>query len=146
MSFLFLLRSAAYRGFAVARRRIAYALVPAAVVLLAIAAVWLRGTSGLRPVRVQHQPFRPVVQRAAQAPPTPKLVINDVRQTGQVVELKGTTECDAALMINGERVPLIFDNCGFKHFVLLPDGPSKIAVTAQGPGGGVNTKLISVNI
>ena len=49
-------------------------------------------------------------------------------------------------MINGERVPLIFDNCSFKHFILLPEGPSTIAVTAQGPAGGVNTQLIKVNV
>jgi hypothetical protein len=49
-------------------------------------------------------------------------------------------------MINGERVPLIFDRCGFKHFVVLPEGPSTIAVTAQGPAGGVNTQMIKVNI
>ena len=90
--------------------------------------------------------LRRVAQRTASPPPTPKLQISDIRQTGQIVELKGTAECDAAVMINGERVPLIFDGCGFKHFVVLPEGPSTIAVTAQGPAGGVNTQMIKVNI
>jgi hypothetical protein len=69
-----------------------------------------------------------------------------MRQTGQVVEIKGSADCDAAVMINGERVPLIFDHCSFKHFILLPEGPSTIAVTAQGPAGGVNTQMIKVNV
>ena len=91
-------------------------------------------------------PLRRVNQRVPAAPPTPKLQITDVRQTGQVVEIKGTAECDAAVMINGERVPLIFENCGFKHFLLLPEGPSTVAVTAQGPAGGVNTQLLKINV
>jgi hypothetical protein len=97
-------------------------------------------------VRVQSSLLRRIVQRGTTAPPAPKLQISDVRQTGQVVEIRGSADCDAAVMINGERAPLIFDHCGFKHFLLLPDGPSTIAVTAQGPAGGVNTQLIKVNI
>ena len=88
--------------------------------------------------------FRPAAQRLA--PPTPKLQISAVVQNGQVVEIKGTADCNASLMINGERVPLIFEHCGFKHFMLLPDGPSTVAVTAQGPAGGVNTQLVKVNV
>jgi hypothetical protein len=95
---------------------------------------------------LQPSALKQVAQRTPAAPPTPKLKIIEVRQTGQVVEIKGTAECDAAVMINGERVPLIFENCGFKHFLLLPDGPSTIAVTAQGSAGGVNTQLLKINI
>lgn len=118
-----------------------------AVLLLVGMAWWLLVS---RPVanqaRNQSSALRRVAQRTASPPPTPKLQISDIRQTGQIVELKGTAECDAAVMINGERVPLIFDRCGFKHFVVLPEGPSTIAVTAQGPAGGVNTQMIKVNI
>lgn len=118
-----------------------------AVLLLVGMAGWLLVS---RPVanqaRNQSSALRRVAQRTASPPPTPKLQISDIRQTGQIIELKGTAECDAAVMINGERVPLIFDRCGFKHFVVLPEGPSTIAVTAQGPAGGVNTQMIKVNI
>lgn len=118
-----------------------------AVLLLVGMAWWLLVS---RPVanqaRNQSSALRRVAQRTASPPPTPKLQISDIRQTGQIIELKGTAECDAAVMINGERVPLIFDRCGFKHFVVLPEGPSTIAVTAQGPAGGVNTQMIKVNI
>jgi hypothetical protein len=119
------------------------------VLLLMGVAWWLlpsRGRSGANDGSSQSSLLRRVGQRSATAPPAPKLQISDVRQTGQVVEIKGTADCNAAVMINGERVPLIFDRCGFKHFLLLPDGPSTIAVTAQGPAGGVNTQLLKVNI
>lgn len=119
------------------------------VLLLVGMAWWLlpsRGGSGANPASRQSSFLRRVGQRGVTAPPAPKLQISDVRQTGQVVEIKGTADCDAAVMINGERAPLIFDHCGFKHFLLLPEGPSTIAVTAQGPAGGVNTQLLKVNI
>ena len=117
----------------------------AALLLLGMAWWLLASRPGANQAGVQPSSFRRVAQRAS-PPPTPQLQISDVRQTGQVVEIKGTAECDAAVMINGERVPLIFEHCGFKHFILLPEGPSTIAVTAQGPAGGVNTQMIKVNI
>jgi hypothetical protein len=116
--------------------------------LLLVGMAWwlLVSRPGSGQARNQSSALRRVAQRTASPPATPKLQISDIRQTGQVVELKGTAECDAAVMINGEHVPLIFDHCGFKHFILLPEGPSTIAVTAQGPAGGVNTQMIKVNI
>ncbi len=120
--------------------------VVAALLLMGMAWWLLPTRPGANQVRGQSSSLRRVAQRIASPPPTPKLQISDIRQTGQVVEIRGTAECDAAVMINGEHVPLIFDNCGFKHFIILPEGPSSIAVTAQGPAGGVNTQLIKVNI
>lgn len=119
-------------------------------VLLAGAAWWgltghgrpTAGTTSGQAASALHR----VAQHLPTAPPAPKLQIADVQQNGQIVEIRGTADCDAAVMINGERVPLIFSHCGFKHFLLLPEGPSTIAITAQGPGGGVNTQLIKVNI
>lgn len=105
-----------------------------------------RVRSGANDAGRQSSLFRRVGQRGPISPPAPKLQISGVRQTGQVVEIQGTADCNAAVMINGESAPLIFDHCGFKHFLLLPDGPSTIAVTAQGPAGGVNTQLLKVNI
>jgi hypothetical protein len=119
--------------------------VVAALLLVGMAGWLFVSRPGATQARSQASPLRRVAQRAS-PPPTPKLQISDVRQTGQVVEIKGAAECDAAVMINGERVPLIFDHCGFKHFILLPEGPSTIAVTVQGPAGGVNTQMIKVNI
>jgi hypothetical protein len=120
--------------------------VVAALLLMGMAWWLFVSRPGANQARNHSSALRRVAQRTASPPPTPKLQIIDIRQTGQIVELKGTAECDAAVMINGERVPLIFDRCGFKHFVVLPEGPSTIAVTAQGPAGGVNTQMIKVNI
>lgn len=128
--------------------RLLFVLVPA---LLLLTLAWFSlGRGSTRPDLAQGParpwPLRPIAQRSAALPPTPKLQIDNVRQTGQVVEIQGTADCNAAVMINGERAPLIFDHCGFKHFLLLPEGPSTIAVTAQGPAGGVNTQLLKVNV
>jgi len=120
--------------------------VAAALLLVALAGWLFVSRPGGNQARNQSSALRRAAQRTATPPPTPKLQISDIRQTGQIIEIKGTAECDAAVMINGERVPLIFDRCGFKHFVVLPEGPSTIAVTAQGPAGGVNTQMIKVNI
>jgi hypothetical protein len=120
--------------------------VVAALLLMGMAWWLFVSRPGANLARGQSSPLRRVAQRVASPPPTPKLQISDVRQTGQIIEIKGTAECDAAVMINGERVPLIFDRCSFKHFIILPEGPSTIAVTAQGPAGGVNTQMIKVNI
>lgn len=128
------------------RRGILLVLVPA-VLLLGLAWFLLgRHSSDLAQAPGRPSPLRRIAQRSPAGPPTPKLQISSVRQTGQVVEVSGTADCNAAVMINGERAPLIFNHCGFKHFLLLPQGPSTIAVTAQGPAGGVNTQLIKVNI
>ena len=145
MSYLANLR-AKIQGKAAPGKLLIGALAGVLVVGLAWWLVPLRSRPETGKPQAQPSSFQRVAQRRGTVPPTPKLQINYVRQTGQIVEIKGTAECDATVMINGERVPLIFDRCGFKHFVLLPEGPSTIAVTAQGPAGGVNTQLIKVNI
>ncbi|HEV2116612.1 MAG TPA: hypothetical protein VGR48_11335 [Terriglobales bacterium] len=144
MSYLATLRTR-FQGKA-ASRTLVYVFAALFVLGLAWWLLAMRGRDEGKQARGQSSSLQNMARRVASPPPTPKLQISDVRQTGQVVEIKGAAECDAAVMINGEHVPLIFDHCSFKHFVLLPDGPSTIAVTAQGPAGGVNTQFIKVNV
>jgi glucodextranase-like protein len=63
----------------------------------------------------------------------------DYVQLGHVIEVKGRTEPNARVMVNGQEA--VVDNDGaFHHFTNpLPTGENMITVTAQNAKGGVNT-------
>ena len=66
------------------------------------------------------------------------------QRTGSIVEIRGNTDCGASVMINGDRAPVIFDHCGFKHFLVVPEGKVLVTVTAMTPNGGVNTQQLNI--
>lgn len=81
------------------------------------------------------------------AQPAPALHINSVVQHGHIVEIEGSTEPGAVVMINGETAPTIFGGNAFRHFVgPLPSGTTIITVTSQDEKGGVNTQQIAATI
>jgi hypothetical protein len=89
-------------------------------------------------------PFQPALP-SLYAGPT--LRIDSVVQHGQIVEIDGSTDPGAIVMINGERAAVIFDHNSFHHFLgPLPSGTTIIAVTSQDEHGGVNTKQVAVTI
>ena len=62
-------------------------------------------------------------------------------QHGHVIELKGRTERNARVMVNGAEVPGVHDDGTFYFFTQpLPNGENIITVTAQNAKGGVKTK------
>jgi hypothetical protein len=68
------------------------------------------------------------------------LAIEPFVQHGHVIEVTGTTEAGARVMVNGKEVPLVGDDGTFHYFTPpLPNGESVITVTAQNAKGGVNT-------
>jgi hypothetical protein len=68
------------------------------------------------------------------------LAIDPFVQHGHVIEVTGTTEVGARVMVNGKEVPLISDDGIFHYFTPpLPNGENLITVTAQNAMGGVNT-------
>ncbi len=68
------------------------------------------------------------------------LAIDPFVQHGHVIEVKGTTEGGARVMVNGKEVPIIGDDGTFHYFTPpLPNGENLITVTAQNARGGVNT-------
>ncbi len=68
------------------------------------------------------------------------LAIDPFVQHGHVIEVKGTTEAGARVMVNGKEVPIIGDDGTFHYFTPpLPNGENLITVTAQNARGGVNT-------
>jgi hypothetical protein len=61
-------------------------------------------------------------------------------QHGHVIEVKGKTERNARVMVNGAEVPYISNDGSFQFFTPpLPNGENIITVTAQNAKGGVKT-------
>jgi hypothetical protein len=75
------------------------------------------------------------------------LAIDPFVQHGHVIELTGTTEAGARVMVNGREVPVINTDGKFHYFTPpLPNGESVITITAQNAKGGVNTQQQKVVI
>jgi hypothetical protein len=78
---------------------------------------------------------------------TPALRVTGIVQHGRIVEIKGSTDAGAVVMINGEAVPTIFDGNEFRHFLgPLASGTSIITITCQNAEGGVNTQRLAITI
>ena len=68
------------------------------------------------------------------------LTIDPFTQHGHVIEVTGTTESGARVMVNGKEVPIVSDDGTFHYFTPpLPNGENLITVTAQNSKGAVNT-------
>jgi Glucodextranase, domain B len=74
------------------------------------------------------------------------LELGDFVQMGHVIEVKGQTEPNARVMVNGQEAVVGSDGA-FHHFTNpLPTGENLITVTAQNAKGGVNTQTRQVTI
>jgi Glucodextranase, domain B len=74
------------------------------------------------------------------------LELGDFVQMGHVIEVKGHTEPNARVMVNGQEAVVGSDGA-FRHFTNpLPTGENLITVTAQNAKGGVNTVTRPVTI
>ena len=61
-------------------------------------------------------------------------------QHGHTIEVRGKTEANARVMVNGLEVPAVAPDGSFSYFSpSLPTGENLITVTAQNAKGGVNT-------
>jgi len=85
--------------------------------------------------------------KPVEPPPRPSLHIDSVIQHGHIIEISGSTNPDAVVMINGQTASTIFGANGFRQFMgPFPRGTKIITVTAQDERGGVNTQQIAVTI
>jgi len=72
--------------------------------------------------------------------PSLRLVIEDLRQHGRVIEIRGETEPGARVMVNGQEVPDLSPVGKFTFFTpQMSSGQNTITITAQNAKGGVNT-------
>lgn len=61
-------------------------------------------------------------------------------QHGHVIEIRGKTEADARVMVNGQEVPVLNEDGSFRFFTPpLASGLNVVTITAQNARGGVNT-------
>jgi hypothetical protein len=75
------------------------------------------------------------------------LEINQFIQLAHVIEIKGTTQPGARVMVNGEQVPGMAPDGTFTYFTPpLPSGENLITITAQNEKGAVNTTQKTVVI
>ena len=90
---------------------------------------------------------RPTSLRSCpKVPGTLALELGDFVQLGHVIEVKGHTEPNARVMVNGQEAVVGSDGA-FHHFTNpLPTGENLITVTAQNTKGGVNTVTKAVVI
>ena len=73
------------------------------------------------------------------------LEITDTRIVGHVAEIIGKTEPGAALIINGQPVPIIAPDGTFRHFTeALEPGQHTITVIGQNRRGGTSTQSVSI--
>ena len=83
----------------------------------------------------------------ASAPATPTLHVTSIVQQGRIVEIHGTTDPGAIVMINGQPAATIFAGNEFRHFIgPLEAGTSIVTVTSQNTQGGVNTQQMAVTV
>jgi hypothetical protein len=74
------------------------------------------------------------------------LELGEFVQMGHVIEVKGTTEPNARVMVNGQEAVVASDGA-FHHFTNpLPTGQNLITVTAQNAKGGANTLTKEITI
>lgn len=68
-------------------------------------------------------------------------------QHGRIIEVRGKTEANARVMVNGGEVPVISSEGKFQYLTPpLPNGENVITITAQNSHGGVNTQTKKVVI
>ena len=75
------------------------------------------------------------------------LELEPLIQHGHLIEIRGKTEPNARVMVNGQEVVAISGDGSFHHFTSpLPTGLNILTITAQNRKGGVNTKTQQVVI
>lgn len=73
------------------------------------------------------------------------LEILDTQIHGRVVEIIGKTEPGAALIVNGQPVPIIAADGTFRHFTVpLEPGPHTIVIVGQNRRGGTGEKKVQI--
>lgn len=75
----------------------------------------------------------------------PGLKLGPVVEYGHIVEVEGSTDPEASVMINGQPAAIVFPGNSFRHFIgPLPSGTTIITITSQNARGGVSTRQVAI--
>jgi hypothetical protein len=97
---------------------------------------------GHQSLESDHNKFT-VVSKEKKA--TLALALDPLVPHGHVIEVRGKTDPSARVMVNGEEVPVIGGDGGFRYYTPpLPPGENVITVTAQNQKGGMSTRTEKV--
>jgi len=97
---------------------------------------------GRESIESEHNKFT-VIGKTASADLA--LELDPLVQHGHVIEVRGKTEANARVMVNGEEVPVVGGDGTFRYYTRpLPQGENVITVTAQNSKGGVNSQSKTV--
>lgn len=101
--------------------------------------------SGRESIESEKNRFTIIPKGAETAPMM--LELEQFIQHGHVIEVRGKTEVNARVMVNGQEVPMIASDGRFQFLTPpLPTGENLITVTAQNTKGGVRTEQKKVVI
>jgi len=97
---------------------------------------------GKESIESEHNKFT-VIAKATSAGLA--LELDPLVQHGHVIEIRGKTDPNARVMVNGDEVPVVGGDGTFRYYTPpLPQGEHVITVTAQNTKGGVSTKTKTV--
>jgi len=75
------------------------------------------------------------------------LTLDELVEHGHIVEITGTSEIDARVVVNGEEVPVVDAEGKFHYFTSpLPQGQNVITVIAENSHGGMNRQVRTIFI
>ena len=101
-------------------------------------------SKGHESVESEKNRFTIIPKRDAQSL---QLELQAMVQHGHVIEVRGKTESNARVMVNGQEVPILAADGSFQYLTPpLPSGENVITVTAQNSKGAVNTQQKTVVI
>jgi hypothetical protein len=83
-------------------------------------------------------------QKAAASKPALRLALLEVKKFGTITEIKARTSSDAAVMINGNRVPMVLEDGSFTYYLETNNNPD-VTITAQDARGGSMTLATSID-
>lgn len=97
-------------------------------VVILVSALWSKGRS-------RTMPAGPVPDSTGTEVRELALELQSVIRRGRIAEVRGKTDADASVLINGDKIPLVLADGRFVYFLIVPETNFRITITAQNHAG-----------